>query len=59
MDMLLTILENAFAAGEKALVFTQYTTMTTKLSKMLAAKFGGAFPVYNGGMGQDARARVV
>lgn len=54
-ERLVDLLADIFAAGESALVFTQYAKVGTVLQKVLAKKFGKTFPFLHGGL--DARAR--
>ena len=54
-DRLVELLEEIFAAGESALVFTQYAKVGAKIRSVLAERFGREFPFLHGGL--DARSR--
>ena len=55
LDRLAELLEEVFAAGESALVFTQYAKVGARIRAALAERFGRAFPFLHGGL--EARAR--
>ncbi len=56
---LLELLEGIFAAGESALVFTQYAKVGAWLQQELERKFGGACPFLHGGLDAAAREREI
>ena len=49
------LLEEIFAAGESALVFTQYVTVAKRIREHLAESFGRRFPFLHGGLSAVAR----
>lgn len=55
LDRLVELLGDIFAAGESALIFTQYAKVGETIQALLKKKFGKAYPFLHGG--QDARAR--
>lgn len=55
LERLATLLEDVFAAGESALVFTQYAKVGAWLGSALEERFGRRFPFLHGGL--DARQR--
>ncbi|MBO7483473.1 MAG: DEAD/DEAH box helicase family protein [Kiritimatiellae bacterium] len=54
-ERLAALLEDVFAAGESALVFTQYAKVGAWLRSALEERFGRSFPFLHGGL--DARQR--
>lgn len=52
---LLDLLESIFAAGESALVFTQYAKVGAKLRNVLVERFSRRFPFLHGGLSVSAR----
>ena len=55
LERLAALLEDVFASGESALVFTQYAKVGAWLVKELKSRFGRAFPFLHGAL--DARRR--
>ncbi len=53
------LLEEIFAAGESALVFTQYVTVARRIREHLAENFGRRFPFLYGGLSAAAREREI
>ena len=49
------LLEEIFAAGESALVFTQYVRVARRIREHLAETFGRSFPFLHGGLSPAAR----
>ena len=56
---LLDLLEAVFAAGESALVFTQYAKVGAWLKRQLEQRFARAFPFLHGGLDAAAREREI
>ena len=59
LEHLLTLLENIFAAGESALVFTQYAKVGAVISRRLATVYGRRFPFLHGALTAKAREREI
>ena len=53
------MLEEALSAGDKALIFTQYTTMASPLQRHLHERFGREVLYLHGGVGQRKRDEMV
>jgi SNF2 family DNA or RNA helicase len=56
---LVALLDEALAAGDAALVFTQYRQMGDLLAAHLAARFGFTVPFLHGGLKAERRAELV
>ncbi len=56
---LVALLDEAMAAGDAALVFTQYRQMGDLLAAHLAARFGVTVPFLHGGVPAERRAELV
>ncbi len=56
---LVDLLAEIFAAGESALIFTQYAKVGTTLQELLTKKFGKVFPFLHGGLDTRARDRAI
>ena len=56
---LFDLLESIFAAGESALVFTQYAKVGAAVQKALEKKFGRRFPFLHGALGQKEREKEI
>ncbi len=59
LDRLVDLLGTIFAAGESALIFTQYATIGTKIQALLKEKFGVQYPFLHGGLEARAREREI
>ena len=59
LEHLLTLLENIFAAGESALVFTQYAKVGAVIARRLADTYGRRFPFLHGALTAKAREREI
>jgi SNF2 family DNA or RNA helicase len=57
--LLVTLVGEILAGGEKVLIFSQYVETLTVLAAVLAAETGEAPLIYHGGLDQTARAAVV
>ncbi len=55
LERLGELLDGIFAAGESALVFTQYAKVGEKIRRFLAKRFGREFPYLHGGLEAKAR----
>ncbi len=55
LERLDELLENIFAVGESALVFTQYVRVARRIREHLADTFGRRFPFLHGGLAPSAR----
>ena len=55
LERLDELLENIFAAGESALIFTQYVRVARRIREHLADTFGNRFPFLHGGLTPSAR----
>ncbi|MGN0855053.1 MAG: DEAD/DEAH box helicase [Kiritimatiellia bacterium] len=53
------LLEAIFAAGESALVFTQYAKVGAQLQTMLAQRFGVRYPFLHGGLSMRQREQEI
>ena len=53
------ILDNVFAAGERALIFTHFATWGERLSKYLTERTGRRIACYHGGLARGARDKLV
>ena len=56
---LFDLLESIFAAGESALIFTQYAKVGAAVQKALEKKFGRRFPFLHGALGQKEREKEI
>lgn len=54
-ERLCELMDSIFAAGESALVFTQYAKVGAALRQMLAKRFGRTFPFLHGGLSAGQR----
>ena len=59
MARLFDLLESIFAAGESALVFTQYAKVGAAVSAALAKRFGRRFPFLHGALSTKEREREI
>jgi SNF2 family DNA or RNA helicase len=57
--LLLTLLEEILANGEKTLIFSQYVEALDCLKRIIEQELGEAAPVYHGGMTQNRRGEVI
>jgi SNF2 family DNA or RNA helicase len=57
--LLLTLLEEILANGEKTLIFSQYVEALDCLKRIIEQELGEAAPVYHGGMAQNRRSEVI
>ena len=55
LEHLCDLLESIFAAGESALVFTQYAKVGATIRKALERRFGKTFPFLHGGLSANQR----
>lgn len=55
LERLDELLEDIFAAGESALIFTQYVRVARRIREHLADTFGTRFPFLHGGLTPSAR----
>lgn len=58
-ERLLDLLESVFAAGESALVFTQYAKVGEEIRKRLSGKFARHFPYLHGSLSASARQKEI
>lgn len=56
---LFDLLESIFAAGESALIFTQYAKVGAALKEELEKKFSKRFPFLHGGLGVKSREKQI
>ncbi len=56
---LFDLLESIFAAGESALIFTQYAKVGAALKEELERKFSKRFPFLHGGLGVKSREKQI
>ena len=59
LERLCELLESVFAAGESALIFTQYAKVGAWLRDRLAERFGETYPFLHGGLGVTAREAAI
>ena len=59
LERLYDLLEGIFAAGESALVFTQYAKVGGWLRERLAERFGETYPFLHGGLGVKEREAAI
>ena len=58
-QLLMTLLEEILAGGEKALIFSQYVEALDCLSQMITGELGEPVQIYHGGMSQKARSETI
>ena len=56
---LVDLLEDIFAAGESALIFTQYAKVGREIRSLLEEEFGKKFPFLHGALSTDEREREI